>query len=445
MQSNGVYDFTVDWGDGKIDRITRHDQAEVNHQYSQSGTKTVKIRGELKGFRFNDGGDKNKLIKIINWGSMNLGNDGDYFEGAGNLVSISGTPNLTGTTNFASMFRQARKFNGGSIRNWNTENITRMDNMFNWALDFNQPIGSWDVSKVTDINNMFRWAYRFNQNIGSWDVENVTKANEFLYEARGFDHDISRWYVCEKSSMFNQYDYNTYVLDTHKKPKFNHPCIVKVNSSLPNGKYFPGDVINITLEFDKAVNIHGNINNQISLVLKLNNGNKKAYYSKGSGTKNLTFNYTVADDDLAPNLDYVGRYSLEASAGFIVGVSPTWSALLTLPRNQGKTLGSNKNISVYPDPTFVSTWDTSKISSGSSNTKQIRLPLESDGDYDFTVYWDDGTSDHITTSNYTSAVHTYSKPGIYELAIVGKIEGFRFNLGGDRNTLINITRWGDRL
>ena len=46
------------------------------------------------------------------------------------------------------------------------------------AYFFNQPIGDWDVSNVTDMQSMFSYAVDypmiFNQDISSWDVGNVT-------------------------------------------------------------------------------------------------------------------------------------------------------------------------------------------------------------------------------------------------------------------------------
>ena len=46
---------------------------------------------------------------------------------------------------------------------------------------------------------------------------------------------------------------------------------------------------------------------------------------------------------------------------------------------------------------FRSQWDTTKTSPGSSNDHQVRLPLISEGKYEFTVDWGDLTSYNIST------------------------------------------------
>ena len=44
----GLYDFTVNWGDGSYDHITRHDQAEITHVYDGGGLKIVEERHQYE-------------------------------------------------------------------------------------------------------------------------------------------------------------------------------------------------------------------------------------------------------------------------------------------------------------------------------------------------------------------------------------------------------------
>ena len=104
---------------------------------------------------------------------------------------------------------------------------------------------------------------------------------------------------------------------------------------------------------------------------------------------------------------------------------------LFLPLEEQVIIGKN----------FSSVWNTSE--SGTTNDNQVKLPLESGGDYLFLVYWGDGTVDKITRWDQSELTHTYSSPGIYTINITGKIIGWRFNNGGDKEKLIEIKQWGD--
>jgi len=92
---------------------------------------------------------------------------------------------------------------------------------------------------------------------------------------------------------------------------------------------------------------------------------------------------------------------------------------------------------------FISTWNTEQ--SGTSNSLQITLPLDTSGTYNFTVLWGDGNEDTITTWNDAATTHTYNTSGTYTISIKGTCTGwyFRRTLGGDRLKIENIVQWGD--
>ena len=89
---------------------------------------------------------------------------------------------------------------------------------------------------------------------------------------------------------------------------------------------------------------------------------------------------------------------------------------------------------------FNSTWDTTK--EGVSNSTTIKLPLESTGNYNFTVQWGDGNSSEVTSWNSPNATYYYGTEGVYNVSILGTIEGFRFNNGGDKLKITDISQWG---
>ena len=101
------------------------------------------------------------------------------------------------------------------------------------------------------------------------------------------------------------------------------------------------------------------------------------------------------------------------------------------------------NPNVVDPAAFVSYWNTSLTSSGSSSSNQIKLPLMSHGTYNFTVYWGDGLSNTITTYNDLAVTHSYSTSGVYNITITGTVIDWRFVNIGDRLKLMEIAQWGD--
>jgi surface protein len=95
-----------------------------------------------------------------------------------------------------------------------------------------------------------------------------------------------------------------------------------------------------------------------------------------------------------------------------------------------------------PDCEFISVWDTTLVSTGSSGVNQVKLPLVSTGTYNFRVFWGDGRSDVITSWNQAEVTHTYDTIGVYTITIVGQIVGWQFAFGGDLLKITEILQWG---
>ena len=209
LDSSGIYDFTVDWGDGVQDTVTDWEQPEVTHTYDEPGVYTVRIEGQLEGWRFSDGHfssyrDARKLVGIEQWGVLRLGDTGGAFEGASNLEEITATDtlDLTNTTTLAGTFESCSNLTSvSSINDWDVSHITDMERMFAEATSFNEDIGDWDVSSVTNMERLFAWARAFDQNIGGWDVSSVTTMKLIFFNAIAFDQDIGGWDVSNVTNM----------------------------------------------------------------------------------------------------------------------------------------------------------------------------------------------------------------------------------------------------
>jgi surface protein len=195
----GTQAITASWGDGTVSLISQSAQVDRTHSYATPGVYTVSITGTGQGFRFNNDGDRNKLMDIVQWGSIS-GSTTAVFSGCNNLVGTAADPHILQTTNLSSYLSEATKFNG-YIGNWDTSNVTNMTRMLFNASSFNQDINSWNVSNVASMELTFYGASSFNQDIGLWDVSSVTSVNEMFSNATSFNQNIGSWNTSNIGSM----------------------------------------------------------------------------------------------------------------------------------------------------------------------------------------------------------------------------------------------------
>lgn len=182
LEASGGYDFQVDWGDNRTDKITAHDDAAVTHTYANAGTYTVKISGAISGWTFNNGGDKTKIYDIKSWGPLLTGNNGSIFYGCSNLT-ISAIDKLNTeavTIGLASMFRGTTFTTVPSINNWDFSGITSLGSMFRDNASYNQDISALYTGLVTTMVSTFRNATAFEQDISSWDITSLTGAADMF-------------------------------------------------------------------------------------------------------------------------------------------------------------------------------------------------------------------------------------------------------------------------
>ncbi len=106
------------------------------------------------------------------------------------------------------------------------------------------------------------------------------------------------------------------------------------------------------------------------------------------------------------------------------------------------TVTNTPTFTAIPIP-MVFTVDTTQTSTGATGPNQFKLPLVPGGNYNFTVYWGDGTQDVITSSEDSRAIHTYPSNGTYTISVYGKLHGWYFNNSGDRLKLLDISQWGN--
>jgi surface protein len=207
IQADGkyTYNYTVDWGDGNIDKNMTNSKA---HTYDTAGKYTVKITGNFPHFLGNFGyqGREYDLQLVTQWGDIAWKDFSKSFRFCSNVdINATDTPDLTNVNSTVEMFRLARKLIGNEYFNdWDVSSVTNMRYMFCDAKAFNQPLNNWNVSNVTDMYGLFSDA--FNQPLNKWDVSKVTNMSYMFNEAKAFtNQDLSSWNVGNVPSNKHNY------------------------------------------------------------------------------------------------------------------------------------------------------------------------------------------------------------------------------------------------
>ena len=122
----GVYNCTVEWGDGTTSTITSWNQSEVTHQYPSAGKYRIKISGQFEGINFHRHEELNhhdhlKLLDVISWGDdskMDIAGYVSPFNPHGVISDGSGGF----MTQYVGMFCGCKNWNdiSGGAPNWGT-------------------------------------------------------------------------------------------------------------------------------------------------------------------------------------------------------------------------------------------------------------------------------------------------------------------------------------
>lgn len=195
------YQFDVDWGDGTT---TTNHTGDASHSYTVAGTYQVSITGAFPKIFFNNGGSKNKIISINQWGDQIWGSMAGSFHGCKNMKMLAvDTPNLTFVISMSKMFLGCKLLNQ-PMDHWDVSSVEDMSGLFQGANRFNQHLASWNVSQVKNMSAMFQGALKFDQPIGGWDVSSVLNMSG-MFQSTMFSQDISEWIVSSVNNMNNMF------------------------------------------------------------------------------------------------------------------------------------------------------------------------------------------------------------------------------------------------
>lgn len=169
-----VYNYNITTSDNQTFTNITGDKTIT---FSTAGDYDIYISGTFPSIKFNNNGDKDKIIDIKQWGNIVWSSFQDSFFGCNNLIgTYIDYPNSRSVTNMNRAFKDCVSFIG-KTSDWDVSNVEIMGNMFFNAESFNSDLSNWDVSNVSNMNNMFCQASNFNQNISSWNIVYVYQMN----------------------------------------------------------------------------------------------------------------------------------------------------------------------------------------------------------------------------------------------------------------------------
>ena len=442
---------------------------------------------------------------LDSWNTANVTNMSNVFTNASAFNQPLNSWNTAKVTTMASMFQGAVAFNQ-PLSNWNTSEVTSMANMFNGASDFDQDLRRWDIGGVTTAANMLTnanlstrnynkmlisWAYGFasdgvSSGYGSGTVTDgvVFSAGATQYsegtpsDARAYLVGERKWVITDGGQTHEDVpatpvnvswdrvdntatiswdevvadpEVNEYRVDAFSLSEDDPPVAVPTELSCtttdtscdiadldPGTEYvFSVTAINDLGESDPS-QVLAPTTPAAPVALERFESAKVGWITPPTvGGDPESYTVTAAPGGSTCTIVLPAKACVVPD--LTNGIEYTFTVIAT--NSLGPSAPSPASEAVTPGEAFQTTWRTNNA--GTSNSKQVTLPLTNVGTYDFVVRWGDGTSDHITAYNDAAVTHTYPTRGDYDATITGDITGWRFNGGGDRLKLLEVSRWGE--
>ncbi len=193
-----VYNYTVDWGDGRVDT---NEDGDVSHTYANAGTYTVIITGDFPRIYLAARADiPQRLMTVEQWGTGKWSSFNKAFQEAHNMqITATDVPDLSLVVDMSEMFSGAWSLNYDFV-GWDVSEVKDMSRMFNNCYSLEGGLGTWNVGDVTDMRQMLNQTRVFKGDLSNWNVGNVTDMQQ-MFGSSAFNGDISGWDVSKVTNM----------------------------------------------------------------------------------------------------------------------------------------------------------------------------------------------------------------------------------------------------
>uniref|UniRef100_A0A6C0HP45 PKD domain-containing protein n=1 Tax=viral metagenome TaxID=1070528 RepID=A0A6C0HP45_9ZZZZ len=250
VDSRGIYDGTIYWGDG----TTSPNVKNAEHIYLLAGNYTITIDGVINGwYTYSNGTMYQCLITINRFGpkfsfgtfASDTNGAGGMFRNCSLLKTISSDIPTSNVKTMVFMFNGCANFN--QELDFNTSNVVFMGSMFNGCTNFNSTLKFNDTSKVENMSYMFYGCTKFNKPLDfntskvlnmqamftgcakfnqplPFDTSLVTYMDYMFSGCSIFSQNLSGWCVEDIASLPLGFNTNAPGLTVSNLPKWGEVC-----------------------------------------------------------------------------------------------------------------------------------------------------------------------------------------------------------------------------
>ncbi|MBQ4821728.1 BspA family leucine-rich repeat surface protein [Aquimarina sp. MMG016] len=401
------YNYTVDWGDGTVEAGFTGD---ATHEYATAGIYTIKINGDFPRIYFDNSGDKEKILTIEQWGSIEWSSFDEAFSGCENLkLNADDIPDLSQVIELSDMFESCTNFEDlkDTIGSWDMSTIESIQGIFFECPIFNEDISGWVFMNLKRADSAFEEAFAFNQDISNWNMTTVTDMAYMFLNATSFDQPIGNWTLGTVEYMYAMFFGAT-----------------AFNQDLSNWDF--SQVQEIEELFAGASSFDQDLSSwDISSVTVMDD----IFIGAGMSQENYD-NTLIGWATLeAGETQIPANLTLDATVAHCLSVDAV-NTLTSTPYDWTiNDLGNS-----CPGDTFITTWQVNLAN------EEITIPVVGSG-YNYNVDWGDGTIESGFTGN---ATHEYATAGVYTIKISGDFPRIWFGRlsNEDKGKLLTIEQWG---
>ena len=151
----------------------------------------------------------NKLIEIMQWGSLDISDSVNVFKNNQSLERISATDSPVFSYDMSYMFKDCINLKNVNVDNWNTDDVLNMQGLFMNCEKINCELNNLKIDNVIDTSRLFQNCKLLSCDLNNWNTSNAKFMSYMFAGCKNFKGSLSSWNttnVIRMDHMFDMYD-----------------------------------------------------------------------------------------------------------------------------------------------------------------------------------------------------------------------------------------------